>query len=449
MRQIVIIFTALLLFGIKGSTQLIITPGATWANTGAVFVTLENIDLVNNGTFSSGNSMMWFSGSVNNTISSNSPIDFYDMMIAKSALNKISLLSNINVTSRVTFTSGLLDLNQNNINLATAAFLNNETENSHIIGPTGGEVIISVNMNAPNNLDAGSLGAIITDAANLGNVIIKRGHKSLTGAGLQSSIKRYFNIQPSNNVGLNSTLRFTYFDAELNGQNENTMILNKSVDNGINWTSQSVNSRDAVFNFVEKTGIPSFSIWTLSNPMVGLPVTGLQFSAKRINKDKVQLNWSTIQEINNKGFTIERKKENEPDYSNEGFVNSSAFNGNSIMPLSYSKMDDNNFSGTTLYRLKQQDIDGRFTYSVIRVVNGEINNTVTLKVWPIPSQGEPNIIIQGTAKGLVQVFDMSGKLVQQMIVTENTQQALKKLMRGNYIIRLAGQINVQQKIIVQ
>jgi hypothetical protein len=105
-----------------------------------------------------------------------------------------------------------------------------------------------------------------------------------------------------------------------------------------------------------------------------LPITGLEFYAKRLNSTTVQLDWKTLQEINNKGFSIERKKENENNFAAMGFVNSNANGGNSSFPLQYQKLDNNNFTGNTYYRLKQEDFDGRSTYSVVRIVKGDANN---------------------------------------------------------------------------
>jgi hypothetical protein len=68
-------------------------------------------------------------------------------------------------------------------------------------------------------INPGNLGAFITSAANVGVVTIRRGHVSQSGAGLASSINRYYSITAENNTNLNATLRLKYFDAELNGQN--------------------------------------------------------------------------------------------------------------------------------------------------------------------------------------------------------------------------------------
>lgn len=449
MKKYFLIFAVTILY-LKGFSQLTISNGAQWVNSGNTIVTLNNIDMINNGTFISGNSIIRFTGSSDNTIGGSSISDFNELELAKTGSGKLVLLTNITVNNLVNFTSGLLELNQKNLTLATSAFLNNEHENSRITGINGGEVLITLNMNTPNSMNPGNLGAVITSAANFGSVTIRRGHKAQNGTGLVNSINRYFDIQPSNNSNLNATFRYLYFDAELNAQNENVLDMFRSTDNGISWANQSFISRNTTLNYLEKTGIPAFSKWTLSSSSVALPVIGLEFYAKRLNNTQVQLDWKTIQEINNKGFHIERKKENESNFADMGFVSSSASSGNSSFPLQYQKMDNNNFAGNTYYRLKQEDIDGKTTYSVVRIVKGDATKQLSMQVWPVPAAGFFNVSVNGLAKpDVVQVIDMNGRLVKQFAVQNQTQQQVSGLPTGTYYLKLSSDKTVGQKVVIQ
>ena len=180
-----------------------------------------------------------------------------------------------------------------------------------------------------------------------------------------------------------------------------------------------------------------------------LPVTGLEFYVKRINNTQVQLNWKTLQEINNRGFHIERKKENESSFADISFVNSSASGGNSSFPLQYQKMDNNNFTGNTYYRLKQEDIDGRATYSIIRVVKGDVSKQLTMQVWPVPAVGFFNVSVNGIDKtDMIQIIDMNGRLVKQFAVQNNAQQQVSGLPAGTYFVKLASDKTVGQKVIL-
>ena len=179
-----------------------------------------------------------------------------------------------------------------------------------------------------------------------------------------------------------------------------------------------------------------------------LPVIGLEFNAKRINNSKVQLDWKTVQEIDNKGFFVERKKESELNFTQVHFTKSAAANGNSSLPLNYLHIDINDFRGKTYYRLKQEDLDGKFMYSTVKLVNGSNGKNISLKAWPIPSTGLVNISAEGIESDILLVFDNNGRLMKQQTITAQTPVQLSGLTPGTYIVKLGSQKELYQKIIV-
>jgi Secretion system C-terminal sorting domain len=186
------------------------------------------------------------------------------------------------------------------------------------------------------------------------------------------------------------------------------------------------------------------------NTVTSLPVTNLEFYAKRLNTSVVQLNWQTEQELNNRGFSMERKKESEAQFTPFGFVPSKALGGTSYSSLNYVETDNNNFRGKTYYRLRQEDLDGQFKYSMIRIVNGSETKQALMQVWPVPSNGPVNIVVTGIDKAdQLMVFDATGKLVQHHIVNNNQQLQLTGLRSGTYILKLANNFDLVQKIVVQ
>jgi Secretion system C-terminal sorting domain len=432
------------------SQNIIVQSNTTFNTAGNISLTLVDFGISSASITDLSGSNLYLKGSNNITLATNGNFALQNLYIDKKSAT-VFLGSTVNINTGVNMIQGLLDLNNKNIILSPAAIINGETETTRITGPNGGEIIIGINLNAPNAINPGNLGAVITSVADLGNVIIRRGHRTQSGVGLSNSINRYYDIQPANNTNLNATLRFNYFDAELNQQDENAITMFRSDDGGVNWINQTLTSRDAVMNYLEKTGITTFSKWTLSSTNEGpLPVLGLQFNAKRISNSKVQLDWKTQQEINNAGFYIERKSETDNDFTQIGFANSLAPGGNSNMPREYTKIDINFSSRDTYYRLKQMDIDGHFVYSNIQLVKGEVGNTIALRTWPVPAPGYFNVIVQGINKNdVMQVIDVNGKLIQQIQVIDNTLQKVNNLRPGIYFLRLANTRGVQQKIIVQ
>jgi hypothetical protein len=247
------------------SAQLTITENAHLVTSGTnTQIVLQDVSLVNNGTVNHASGNIKFNGTSLNTITGNGTLSLYNLEVNKIA-NSVSLSRNISVKNQVKFTAGILNLNGYDIDLLSTGTLINETEASRIGGTNGGKVKITTTLNVPNAANPGNLGAVFTSTENFGSVSIQRGHQSqINDQGTGTSIFRYYEITPTNNASLKATLRFNYFDAELNGITESDLVLFKGSAVG-SWIEKGYTSREATLNYVEKANNPDFSRWTLSN----------------------------------------------------------------------------------------------------------------------------------------------------------------------------------------
>jgi len=189
----------------------------------------------------------------------------------------------------------------------------------------------------------------------------------------------------------------------------------------------------------------------LSTQCGGLPVTFKSFTANRSSRTNVQLKWETASEIDNKGFSVQRKLGGNV-WEQVAFVNSQATDGNSNTVLTYTLSDLNSNRGMSQYRIKQVDRDGKFKYSEIRSVRGEGQNN-GIVVYPVPStDGRVNVVFDDMdASRDVLLSDMSGRMVKQWKgITSNTLQ-VDNLRQGIYTLRIhnlqSGEV-VAKKIIV-
>lgn len=409
MKNFILIAISLTPFILPAQNVLKVQSGAVLKTTGGVLITLQDMNLDNDGTINQtvGEGTFIFTGTQNNTISGTSMPLFDILDIAKTGSAKISLNRNISIGSSVNFTSGLIDLNANNILLQPAAQLTGESETSRITGTTSGYVEITNTLNIPSSQNPGNLGAIISSSQNLGSTLIRRGHQSqVNGVGAGNSVFRYYDIVPANNTGLNATLRFSYFDAELNGLTESNLQLWKS-SNNINWTNQGFTTRDLVTNYVEKTGIPDFSRWTLSTPGNALPLVWGSFNTKCVN-NRVTISWKTLQEFNTSSFIIQG--------GNNGNDWTTIFTlpaaGQSNNPVDYNYTDQQNVSA--FYRVVQFDLDGRKTLSpVLRSSCGEKE---FFNIYPNPVT-ENKVIVAIYASAIdkevwLRVIDSKGALLK-------------------------------------
>ena len=388
------------------SAQLTITQGAQFSIFGNMQLILQNTDLINNGNFATGNSMISFTGDVSSFISGSQPTQFFDLAISKTNNASVILQQPIGVTERVLFSSGFLDLNTFNTDLGTTGRLDGEKETSRVIGSNGGRVLFATTLNAPAGANPGNLGAIISSTQNMGAVVIQRGHEAqLNGVGLASSILRYYDILPASNTNLDATLRVNYFDGELNNINENSLVLFKTED-GVNWSNQQFTSKDANTNFVEKTGIGSFSRWTLSNDNNALPVRFILFNVK-CEDDEVLITWKTAQEQNSSHFNIEKSRDgirwtvigNVPAARNSSTERSYSFTDNEPLQQAY-------------YRIAQYDLDASVQYTNVIRSSCIIADKFTL--WPNPTHGAVfiNIVTRSESQVVIEIFDSKGALVK-------------------------------------
>ncbi len=100
-----------------------------------------------------------------------------------------------------------------------------------------------------------------------------------------------------------------------------------------------------------------------------LPVRFLSVSAKTLNNEVVQINWVTESQVNNKQFEIQRSIVGGSDFKTIGLLFSVDENNGSMK--SYHFRDD--LKGIAVknifYRIKQVDIDGKFSYSKVVIVD--------------------------------------------------------------------------------
>jgi hypothetical protein len=421
---------------IHGSAQLQIGTGVAWKSDPATYVVLNDMGFRHHASSVLFENKFRFTGSNDVTIEGSTQPLFSIIEINKTGTAKIILQRSIEVTQSLSFTSGLLELNNFSIDLGTTGLLSGEGENTRVIGANGGFIQTVNTLNAPNNVNPGNLGAIITSPGNLGSVTIKRGHRSQTnGGGSGNSVLRYFDIEPTNNTGLNATLRFNYLDAELNTLDENSLVLWKSLNTQA-WTEEGFSSRNMTSNWVEKTGLNDLSRWTLSSPGNALPVTGLILSGRWTN-NAAKLSWTTLTEFNNDHFEIERKYMGENSFSAVGLKNSAHLNGNSQSPTAYNWTDGAaNNRGPILYRIRQSDKNGQFSFSNTIVLKPEDLKVFIEKTYPTIADNNSIYIQTGSLnveKINVQLYDMKGRLCfSKQVIYESQWMPLPALGSGFY-----------------
>ncbi len=152
-----------------------------------------------------------------------------------------------------------------------------------------------------------------------------------------------------------------------------------------------------------------------------LPVTLVSFTAEFRNNG-VSLEWKTASEQNSYGFEIERKC-NEEQWKK---IASVACTGKGNVPTEYSYFDRNASSGISVYRLKQLDSDGAFTYSQNIEMKIHVPTASTLEQnYPNPFNPSTTIrfTLQVSGHVTLKVYDVLGREVATL-VNENLESGI-------------------------
>lgn len=187
----------------------------------------------------------------------------------------------------------------------------------------------------------------------------------------------------------------------------------------------------------------SFSPFAIGTPLYPLPVTWMYFTAEAISENPrvAQLDWATATEINSSHFEVE--------WSTDGFswtfLGTVEAAGNSYETITYRFVHDN-AAVVNLYRLKQVDLDGQYSYSSIRTVS--FHNTVLpeVRVYPNPSIGRFTLSTDYVGSATYDLLDISGRLIRQETWTDQIEIAAEP---GIYLLRvfIAGSY-IQRKVVV-
>jgi hypothetical protein len=381
--------------------QVTLTSGGNITSNAGAYMVFNNIDLINNGTIvqSVGNGTAKFTGNTTTQLGGSSPATFDKVELVKGS-GDLTLQQNANVITSFTFTSGLLNLNASHIILSTGGLLLNESETSRSYTLGDGYIENTGVLTSPSSANLGNLGAVITSAQNLGSTLIRRGHKVQVGP-LGNSILRFFDITPTNDAGLNATLRVRYFDAELNGLTEGNLSIWKSTDLGSTWTDMNYSTRDGAANYVEQTGLADLSRWSLF-AMTPLPVTFVSFNGNCTN-GRMSINWKTANEFNIQRYEVEESL-NGIQWHVAGSVN--AANNSSSNTYNFS------VTGAAQYfRIAQIGVGGPKTYSaVLRISCGAAES---INIFPNPVYNAVNInVVLGSSSTLnFRLYDSKGSLL--------------------------------------
>ena len=211
-------------------------------------------------------------------------------------------------------------------------------------------------------------------------------------------------------------------------------------------------------NEVNKTG--TLYYWIAFNRSSLLPIELVSFTAKVINNNQVEINWTTASETNNDYFTVERSS-NGVEFEEIGSVKGV---GNSNKTLNYSFKDENPSYGVLYYRLKQTDYDGNYEYSEIVTIRNDVfaSGDIDIKIFPNPCKsGSPfNILYNNPSTNckeiLAVLYNCIGEVVFSKVIIQEDEGTLmaidpnRKLAPGIYLVigSSSNKIEFKRKLVI-
>jgi hypothetical protein len=173
-----------------------------------------------------------------------------------------------------------------------------------------------------------------------------------------------------------------------------------------------------------------------------LPVILTSFNASLTSGKQVTLSWTTEQEVNSDFFDVEKSV----DAVNWNSIGTLKAAGSSSNPLTYNFVDNNPSKGSNFYRVRINDLDGKFVYTPVK--NVRLNESGKISLFPNPSSDVLNISLGDApaADWSVSLINYSGQMLIQKKFSKNTSTVsipVYNYPSGNYLLRITDGKTIQ------
>ena len=239
------------------------------------------------------------------------------------------------------------------------------------------------------------------------------------------------------------------------------------LDNSYRPTSANAGSDDSIDSDLDGTFGNNTSRLYLVSPgevvdnigigvaLSSLPVEWLSLLAEA-KLDYNEIVWKVASEINVLKYIVEYSRNNTIDFQPIGEVPSEHINSQEI--LTYTWQDDAYKTGTNYYRIKQIDVDGRFTYSDIVAVSNRMEPGTLesqLNVYPNPTNGWIHLslsseLIEDSYE--VKILDYLGRVLRSESIDSDAllnvyKMDLSEFNEGLYSVQLSvGGVDLTKRL---
>jgi hypothetical protein len=334
------------------------------------------------------------------------------------------------------------------------ATITGETETNYV----NGILTATRSLSRGSSTNFGGIGVELS-AANLAASVVAIRLTGLTysGVGPQTtgtSVARSFTFTGPSADDANFNLVFGYLNREVGSSNtaSNLVVYHSSTGGSAGFArTTGTNSRKGNSVILQGATAPLASTFTLgtNTTPTPLPVTLVSFTATPTAQGAALLRWTTATETNNKGFGIERQLASGDTWQSVGYLSS----GNNATGSTYEYTDKSlsnaAFTPQAYYRLRQEDQDGKLSYSPVAVVARPVVAASTnLLLSPVPVTGASLSLTfaeVGQAGSEISIINTQGQRLYNYTTLASDDAALslpvERLAAGVYIVsvRVPGQ----------
>jgi len=140
------------------------------------------------------------------------------------------------------------------------------------------------------------------------------------------------------------------------------------------------------------------------------------------------LSWSVSNQINNSHYEIEHSTDGS-NFETIGKVNG---DGNLDASIDYTFRDEEPAIGDNYYRIKQVDLDGKYSFS--NVVYNSVESSIT-SIYPNPVQSDW-VFINSQKEDHITIYNVLGvEMLNQDIKKGSTQIDISNLQQGMYLMK--------------
>ncbi|HEY4147284.1 MAG TPA: T9SS type A sorting domain-containing protein [Chitinophagaceae bacterium] len=271
---------------------------------------------------------------------------------------------------------------------------------------------------------------VLTPSANYnitGSTVLTH-NTSLTHSSSNLSINRAYSLSGTLSA-YSGSIAVYYLSSELNTLSPSTLQVNAYSTHWTNYTSTNGT------NMTTASGLSniSFNEVSLASSAAALPLSWLSASARR-QGNTVEITWWTANEMNCKNYQVQKSGNGTDWVDAVGAIAAM----NSAGPNKYVLADSFATTALCYYRIAESDIDDRYNYSGIMVVQAINGNENILITYPNPVTDVLTIATGNSGAELktIRISDAQGQIVfiANVAATRQYRAAIGQLATGLYTV---------------